>query len=67
MVSGRATPSRRAATIVTILNVGEVVTLEDLDQFQFGVGRAGKEQQLDALLLKAIELAEFQRAWDAAV
>lgn len=53
-----------ALSLATIFNVGQVVALQDLDRLQpVDDSRAEKEQRVDDLLLKAIELAEFQLRW----
>ncbi len=59
-------PPTRQVSLATIFNVGQVVAMEHLDRFYPGETLVRKWQRLDDLILKAIELAEVQFAWERA-
>jgi hypothetical protein len=59
-----AEPGQAQVSLATILNVGQAVACDEIAKFAPQLDRAAKEQRLDSLLLKAIELAEFQAVWD---
>jgi hypothetical protein len=51
------------ATLASIFNVGQTVAFEDLDTLYRGETRSEQERRLDDLMLKAIELGEYQVRW----
>jgi hypothetical protein len=69
--TGGVLESRNASEFATILNVGWIVLLTKLDQLAVkptpGIPVAtDKAEKLHSLLLKAVELSEARRSWEAA-
>lgn len=64
LVPPLTSPPTAPATLATIFNVGQLVAFEHMSEFLRGEPLPTKWQELDRLLLKAIELAEVQAAWN---
>jgi hypothetical protein len=56
----------RRVSLATILNVGQLVGMEVSAHLPESADPLARERGLDELILKAIELAEFQIAWEEA-
>lgn len=63
LVPPLTSPPADPISLATIFNVGQVVALEHIGDFQRGDTLTDKWKELDKLLLKAIELAEVHSTW----